>query len=350
MTPIAPRRPRRRGTTAALLLAAVTLLLTGLAPAAPALAEPPNEGSSTKLAQLRANLDSLAKGYLEAQATLEASQARQKTLTADLATAEADLVGLKKLVAVYAAEAYKTSRLGVISLMISGGEPGSLLQRASAMDRLTERDQSRLAALTRRQRDITDAKAALEAEIKTEQAALADMDKRKKAAEKALQAAVGGGTTSGYINPNSPLAKPAPRNSDGSWPSEKCSVDDPTTGGCITPRTLWAMKQAKAAGFNHYVSCHRDGGDGEHPKGRACDFAAGVSGFENRSASGANRTYGNELASFFIKNANRLGIMYVIWYCKIWVNGAWKSYSSAGSNCGDSPAGDHTNHVHVSVL
>ncbi|GHJ45588.1 hypothetical protein Cs7R123_29300 [Catellatospora sp. TT07R-123] len=345
-----PNAPRRRAATAALLLAAVTMLLTGLAPAAPALAEPPNEGSSSKLAQLRENLDSAAKGYLEAQATLEASQTRQKTLNADLALAEADLVGLKKLVAVYAAEAYKTSRLGTLSLMISGGTPGSLLERASAMDRLTERDQSRLAALTQRQREITDAKTQLEAEIKTEQAALADMEKRKKAAEKALQAVVGGGGTTGYINPNSALAKPAPRNSDGSWPKETCSIDDPTTSGCITPRTLWAMKQAKAAGFNHYVSCHRSGGDGEHPKGRACDFAAAVGGFENASASGANKTYGAELASFFIKNASRLGIMYVIWYCKIWVNGAWKSYSSAGSNCGDSPAGDHTNHVHVSVL
>ncbi len=171
------------------------------------------------------------------------------------------------------------------------------------------------------------------------------MAKKKKDAERAL-ASVGGRPAGGYINPNSPLAKPAPRNSDGSWPKESCTIDDPTTGGCITPRTLHALNQAKAAGFKRYVSCHRSSGGGEHPKGRACDFAAAAGGFENRSATGGDKTYGNNLASFFIKNANRLGVLYVIWYRQIWMPGTgWRSYSGGGS-----PAADHTNHVHLSML
>jgi len=122
-------------------------------------------------------------------------------------------------------------------------------------------------------------------------------------------------------------------------------VDDPSTGGCLTPRTYHAYQQTKAAGFNHYVSCFRSGGSGEHPKGRACDWAAAVSGFGG-VASGAERDYGNRLASYYLGNADRLGVMYVIWFRQIWMPGlGWRTYNSGGGD----PASDHTNHVHLSV-
>ncbi|GAB4050052.1 coiled-coil domain-containing protein [Catellatospora paridis] len=348
MTPTVPRTRRRRAAHLALLLAAVFLVVSGLAPAAPAFAEP-NEGSSKTLAQLRENLEVAAKGYLEAEAALETAKASQKALAAELIKAESELERLRVFVGQYAAEAYKTGKLGVVSLMINGTNPGSLLSKASAMDRMTQRDEARMNDFRTRKQEVTAKKAAIDIQLKLQQDALKEIEKRKKAADQALRA-VDGRSSSGYINPNSPLAKPAPRNANGSWPSEGCSIKDPTTSGCITPRTLWAMNQAKANGFARYVSCHRSSGGGEHPKGRACDFASATGGFTNSSASGGDRTYGNNLASFFIKNASRLGVMYVIWYCKIWINGGWKNYSSAGSSCGDNPAGDHTNHVHVSIL
>jgi hypothetical protein len=128
-------------------------------------------------------------------------------------------------------------------------------------------------------------------------------------------------------------------------------VDDPTpANGCITPRTLHALNEAKRAGYTWYVSCYRPGDRYEHPKGRACDFAAYPGGFVNRSAGGENKAYGDRLAAFLVKNAKALGVMYVVWYCQIWQYGVgWHRYNSAGSNCGDAPAPDHTNHVHLSV-
>ena len=63
------------------------------------------------------------------------------------------------------------------------------------------------------------------------------MAKKKKEAELALASVGGGAVAGGFVSANSPLAKPAPRNSDGSWPKESCTVNDPTTAGCITPRT-----------------------------------------------------------------------------------------------------------------
>ena len=62
-------------------------------------------------------------------------------------------------------------------------------------------------------------------------------------------------------------------------------------------------------------------------------------------ATAANRDqkmYGNNLAAFLIRNADRLGILYVIWYRQIWFPATgWKSYSGAS---------DHTDHVHMSML
>ena len=58
------------------------------------------------------------------------------------------------------------------------------------------------------------------------------------------------------------------------------------------------------------------------------------------------RTYGNRLANYFINNSSRLGVLYVIWFRRIWLpSSGWKSYSGAGGD----PSSDHTNHVHLSV-
>jgi hypothetical protein len=169
--------------------------------------------------------------------------------------------------------------------------------------------------------------------------------KKKKQAENALAAAGGGSASSGFLSANSPLAKAAPRNSDGSWPRESCNVNDPTTGGCITPRLLHAYNESRLAGFKRYGSCFSVRSSGEHPKGRACDFAAQANGFGG-AASGGDKMYGNRLAAYFVKNAGRLGVMYVIWYRQIWMPGTgWRHYSGKGG-----PSGEHTNHVHLSML
>jgi peptidoglycan DL-endopeptidase CwlO len=349
--PIVPTPRRRRSVRARLaslvgvLAVAALLLTTGSVGAAAAPTTPPNEGKE----QLRANLDAAAAGYVQAEAALDISRQEQTKLTTQLAAAESEMATLRKGVAAYASEAYKTGRLGSISALVNSTSPGGFLSKASALDRFTQRDQGRLVALTDTAKRIQTIKAAKDAQVTKETELLAEQAKRKAAAEKAL-AAYGSRTTRGYINPNSPQAAPAPRNSDGTWPPESCTIDDPTTSGCITPRTLHAKNQAQANGFSRYVSCYRSSGGGDHPKGKACDFASATGGFTNSSASGGDKTYGDNLASFFIVNAKTLGVTYVIWYCNIWISGGWKSYTSAGSNCGDSPANDHTNHVHLSML
>jgi hypothetical protein len=169
------------------------------------------------------------------------------------------------------------------------------------------------------------------------------MAKRKSDAERALSA-VGGGTADGPNGSGGRAARSAPRNSDGTFPSQGCSVDDPTSGGCLTARTSHALSQARAAGFSRFTACFRQASFGEHGKGRACDFSASASGFAG-AATGGDRQYGNRLAAWCIANSDRLGVLYVIWFNRIWMPGTgWRAYNGGGS-----PSSAHTNHVHLSI-
>jgi hypothetical protein len=140
-------------------------------------------------------------------------------------------------------------------------------------------------------------------------------------------------------------AEPAPRNPDGTWPVEGCVVrPDPTTGkGCLTPRTAHLVEQA-AANAERKPGCFRPSGPGEHPKGRACDWMMTSGG----AATGAQKAHGDAFAAWAVANADRLGLMYVIWYRQVWSPGkGWHAYSNPWG--GDDPSGWHTNHVHISV-
>ena len=331
----------RRLSALVALLVAVSVLWVGGA-VSPALADPDEGGSKT----LTDALESAAKGQADAITKLNASKKRQTQLLATVKTATAQAKTLEGQVGEIASRSYRLGRTSTMTLLLNATTPDSFLQRVQQIDMLAQLDGQILQQYRDDVATAQAAKAAVDKEIAEQQKQVAALTKKKKEAERALGSVGGGSDSGGFVNVNSPLAKPAPRNSDGSWPKESCTVDDPTTSGCITPRTLHAYQEARVAGFTHYTSCWSQRSSGEHPKGRACDFAAHSTGFENVAASGADKTYGNNLAAFFIKNADRLGVMYVIWYRQIWMPGTgWKAYSPTGG-----PSVVHTNHVHLSML
>jgi hypothetical protein len=340
---------RRRSVSATVAFAAIiALLLTWAVPAYAQPTTPPNHGSTPTLDTLRANLESAAIGYLDAEAALQFARSEQEKYQQQLTVAELDYARIKVGVGRYAGEIYKTGRAGVLEVMLNARTQDEFLKRTVAMNKITQRDEVRISQLIDARARATSAKSAIDSSLAQQEAAASEMEKRKVAAERAL-VSVGGGATRGWLDPNSRAAAPAPRNPNGSWPSELCSINDPTTDrGCLTPRTSHALKEAQKAGFSRYVACYRTGDRFEHPKGRACDFAAAPGGFGG-SAGGGDKVYGSNLAYFYVKNAAALGVMYVVWYCEIWIAGSWKRYNSAGGNCGDDPSGDHTNHVHVSI-
>jgi peptidoglycan DL-endopeptidase CwlO len=334
-------------------LVVVSALLAALAPGAAALAPPASAVPGTPVRadpeggsrSLRDALETAAKGYVQARTKLDGSRRRQQQLRLDLREAQAGQRRLAGQVRAIAATSYRLGRLNTATLLLNSASPDAFLQRAENVDMLAQRDARALADYRAAVDEATAAKQAIDVEIRKQEKLVAVLAARKKQAEQAL-GSVGGGAAGGFLDANSPLAKPAPRNPDGSWPTESCTVDDPTTSGCITPRLLNAYRQARAAGFTRYTSCFSKRSWGEHPKGRACDFSAHATGFLDAAATGGDRVYGNRLAAFLVKNADRLGVMYVIWYRQIWLPGSgWKRYTPSGG-----PSVVHTNHVHLSVL
>jgi len=375
-------RTVHRKTRSALLaaLTAALMAVTGTPIGSPAGAALPanrpdrvdDEGGTDSL---RKELDAASKGWIDAKAALDHSKGRQKKLSEQLDTVGAELEQRNRNVGHIVDRAYRNGRLGPVSALLNSTSPEGFIDRAAALSAVTANEEKQLRELYRTRDQVTRSKAAIEHEIREQQKQVTIMDQRRNQAERALAVAVAAekeaeerarqqaaeeaeraaasgssgsgssGSGSSGSGSSSASATPAPRNANGSWPAESCNVDDPTTSGCITPRTLHALNQAKAAGFTRYVSCFRNGSSGEHPKGRACDFAAQPNGFGG-VATGGDKSYGDNLANYYINNADRLGVLYVIWYKRIWLpSSGWKTYSGAGGD----PSSDHTNHVHLSV-
>jgi len=334
-------RHRRLSLAVALLTAIVTVLGFMV----PAHAADPGTDDEGAPQSLRAKLEVAAKEYYDAKNKLVASQKRQVKIQQKLRDAQLTLSRLNVEVANIAAARYKGSQLGVLNGLFTGqGNPDRLLDAAAVSEYLTWRDNEQLLKHRTARDDAAFQESALKAEVAEEKKQLAQLDKVKRNAEKAL-ATVGGLVTAGYKGPV-PEAQPAPRTSSGGWPRETCSYKDPTgTGGCITPRMYHLLQEAQFAGFKRFTKCWRSQSWGEHPKGRACDHSANTGNFGG-TATGLSKTYGNRLAAWAQKNAEALGVMYIIWFRQIWFPGVgWRSYSG----CCDASS-MHTNHVHISML
>lgn len=330
----------RRPLSLLTLLVSVIVAVTGLPGVAAA--EPGEDAGAP--ASLREVLDTSLRDFNDAKGRHDQAVARQAELAESMRVTQVRLALLTEQVKGVAVAAYRGNRVSSAVVILDSDSPTGMLHALTTVQFLTRRDDRQL-------RDLTTAKKLYETQqaeqatlVRTSKDQLDIMAKRKQEAEVALAKAGGGQLSSGFV-PGKATAKQAPRSADGSWPKESCNTDDPTTDGCITARMLHSYNEARLAGFTRYTACKRSGGSGEHPKGRACDFSANTNGFVDANAGGADKTYGDRLAGWLIANASRLGVLYVIWYRQIWHPGSgWRSYSGGGS-----PAGAHTNHVHLSV-
>ncbi|MFD0518742.1 coiled-coil domain-containing protein [Paractinoplanes durhamensis] len=311
-----------------------------MAIAAPASAEPGDtgddgEGGSKTLIE---QLEAASKGFVDAQEALAKSKKRQVELTAKVKELDTRMAPQQAAVDLIIQQAYRTGRLGPMGALLTAGSPGGFLDRAETLETVAVKQQAAIRDLRQTRDQQEQAKLAIEATIRDQQKQVNVMAKRKAQAEGALKAA-----NAGDDDPQS--TDGGSSDTSGTFTGGSGMVNDPTSGGRITQRMLFAYNQARAAGFTHYIHCFREQNSGEHPKGRACDFAADKDGFGG-VATGSSKTYGTNLANYFINNSSRLGVLYVIWFKRIWLpSSGWKSYS--GGN-GD-PSSDHTNHVHLSV-
>ena len=357
-----PRRRRWGAVLAAVLVAVVGLqsVPAGAAEPDPAETAPPIEFDGTT-DSLRDQLNVTQEAWLDAKVALDSSAERQVELRTQLAgfqtQIEAQQVDLGKISHV----AFVSSGYSRISGILASGSMQAYLDGAGLIDALALRETMLIQALVDAKADAARAQAEIDAEIARQRELEQVMFDRNQQAEQALWAAAGGQDTGGFSVAASDVAEPAPRNPDGSWLAEYIprdrsgypAVQEVTvTGniyatGYITPRTAHAVEQAKVAGFTRFISCYVNKSSGEHPRGRACDFAVRPDNiFGGDDVTGEAKSYGDQLAQFLVFNAERLGVLYVIWYRQIWTvsSGRWKSYSG----CCDA-SHKHTNHVHLSM-
>lgn len=286
-------------------------------------------------------LESTNRKYVQAKAEVARSTTQQRALAAQIKEAEARRDALVPEVASIAAQQYRSGRLSASRFLLGTGGSDEFLRKAVSLHEINSRHDRKLRELDRAKDAVSARKAALDAEVRSQQTNLLAMRKQKESADRALALLGGESLTQGFVVAKSPVAAPAPRNAQGGFSPESCNVDDPTTGGCITARMLHLYKEVKKAGFDRFVGCHRDGDRFEHPKGRACDWSLQKRGF-SVAHNADMKNYGNNLMAFLVRNADRLGIYYVIWYAQIWWPASgWHTYH------GDS---SHKDHVHVSIL
>jgi len=340
-------RPRRWLTLALAPLVAVSIFA---APVVPAHADP--NGSSASPDEdtgddgednllLNDVLESSNRKYVQAKAAVAKSTKVQQALAVEIKIAEQKRDVLVPEVNAIAAQQYQTGNLDTTSFLLGSNDSDDFLKKAVSLSEINSLHDHKLHELNAAIDEVNAKKASLDAEIKSQQTNLAAMKKQKEAADKALALVGGESLTQGFVLAKSPVAAPAPRNAEGGFSPEKCSVNDPTTNGCITPRTFHLYQEVKKAGFNRFVGCHRDGGPFEHPKGRACDWSLQKSGF-SVAHNADMKNYGNNLMAFLVRNADRLGIYYVIWYAQIWFPATgWHAYHGESN---------HKDHVHVSLL
>ncbi|GAA2491652.1 coiled-coil domain-containing protein [Winogradskya humida] len=336
-------RPRR---WLVLALASIFAVATVAVPGAPASAAPGGSDSSTAddgddNPQLNDLLDSTGRRYLDAKAAVAKSTKTQLDLSLKVKSAEAKRDALLPEVGAVAAQQYRTGGVSTMGFLLNSDSANAFLDKAVSLSEINALHDHKLRELDAAIEEVATNKARLDQEVAAQKQNLASMQKQKESAEKALNLVGGDTVTGGFVTAKSKTASATPRNSDGSLPAESCSVNDPTTDGCITPRTYHMYKEVKKAGFNRFVGCHRNGGPFEHPKGRACDWSLQKSGFapwHNQDT----REYGNEVMAFLVRNADKLGILYVIWNRMIWFPATgWKNYHGPSN---------HTDHVHVSML
>ncbi|MEU8660178.1 coiled-coil domain-containing protein [Actinoplanes philippinensis] len=342
--PVQQNTARRIAALLALLVAACGLAVAPTpATAAPRLLAAPGdsgddgEGGSASLID---KLEKASKGFVEAKAKLKTSKEQQAKLTAELKRLDADLGPQQDRLDLLASQAYTAGRGGPMAALLNSDSAEGFLGRAETLA-IVAADQNRAIQDLKATRETQQkAKTAIDIAIKDQQKQVTVMEKQKQQAEAALKAA-NQGSDAGSSSDGGGSADAAPGPSGTS-----CNQTDPTgTGGCITATLLHAYKEARADGFTRFTKCWREQNSGEHPKGRACDFSAEKGTFGG-DATGADKTYGDNLANYFINNADDLNVLYVIWYRRIWLpSSGWKSYSGAGGD----PSSDHTNHVHLSV-
>ncbi|MCA2228401.1 coiled-coil domain-containing protein [Nonomuraea aurantiaca] len=330
-----PADRRRRPILTRALIAMITAVFLSASLATPGHAAP-----KPTIKQLKKELTALGKqsdkliteyynGRIAHQKAEKAEKAAQEKLAAAQEVYERESAELRLM----AVSQYTNGGPPSPATMLSTSEdPSALMGRMALSNHLVDQQSARLRgfAQVRDDRKKAEEEAAARAQELGDQ--VTDLGKRKDKAEQLIK----------KIKDRIDKLYQAPgvRRSDGTWVPQLPEGSDNITPRMRLVKTLVKERFSVPNGIGCYRAI-QDGG--EHPLGRACDFMLSRGGSMPTAAEVAR---GNEIAAWAIKNAKRLGIMYIIYRQRIWHarTGAWRTMSDRGGT-----TANHYDHPHISV-
>ncbi|MET9341092.1 hypothetical protein [Nonomuraea sp. NPDC003804] len=321
---------RRRAPLRIVLAAGLAVTMPLALPPAEAWAKPRPSVKQLKkeLAELQKKSDKLITEYYSSRVELQKVEKVEKTARERLKVAQADFDRESAQLRLMATEQYMSGGLGIVPALLGQVD----LDGMAVLTAIGEEQGARLEGFTRVRDEHRQAK--IDAERRADElgARIKELEVQKKDAEKVIA----------KIKDRIDLLYPTPgvRRPDGSWVPQLPSGPDN-----ITPRMRLVKKLiAERFGVPYGIGCYRTIQDGgEHPLGRACDFMLSRGG-AMPSAQEAQR--GHEISAWVVKNAERLGIMYVIYRQRIWHvrTKTWRTMSNRGGT-----TANHYDHPHISV-
>lgn len=329
------RAPLRALGTTALIAALCTGLCAGLtvAVAPPVLADPkPSIKKLEKeLAALQKESDKLIEDYYYTRREHQAAEKAEKAAREKLDKAQEALDSRATELREMAVTQYMTGGSENLALLSGLEDQGLLIRRLALSRHLLDEQAATIAGFAEVRDGHKRAKEEAEARARELAASVEKLDEKRKKAERTIE----------KIRDRIDLLHKAPgRRADGTFVPELPGGPDN-----ITPRMRLVRDLIrKRFGEGHGIGCYRPIRDGgEHPLGRACDFMLSRGG---AFPTPAEVQRGHEIAGWAIKNARRLGIMYVIYRQRIWHvrTGAWRFMRDRGGT-----TANHYDHPHISV-
>ncbi|MEO3868053.1 hypothetical protein ABGB18_04395 [Nonomuraea sp. B12E4] len=285
-----------------------------------------------ELTDLQKESDKLIADYYNSRISQQKAEKAEKSAREKLAVAQEvydrESVALRTM----AVAQYTSGQPDQIALLAGAPDPSALLGGMALTQHLITLQDARLRGYAQVRDDHQRAKDESAARAGELARTVDELEERKDKAEKTIERI--------KDKIDQLYTAPGVRRPDGTWVPQL-----PEGADNITPRMrLVKMLIEQRFEVPYGVGCYRaiqDGG--EHPLGRACDFMLSRGG---AMPSGEELKRGDEIAEWAIKNAKRLGIMYIIYRQRIWHvrTGGWRMMSDRGGT-----TANHYDHPHISV-
>ncbi|WP_246268052.1 coiled-coil domain-containing protein [Nonomuraea typhae] len=311
------------------LAAAVTVVLVPVSAAAKP--KPTVKQLKKELAALQKESDKLITDYYNSRIALRKVEKTENAARARLRDAQEvfdrEAVNLRLM----GVTQYMTGEPNLLNMFGGPGAPEAMLSRVAISRQMIDLQNARIAGFAKVRDEFKRAQEELAAQEGELRATVADLDQRKDRAVKLIDR---------MRDKIEQLHDVPGARRDGTFVPQLPAGEDN-----ITPR-MRLVKQLVQERFEvpFGIGCYRSIQDGgEHPLGRACDFMLSRAG---AMPSAKEIARGYKISEWVVKNAKRLGIMYVIYRQRIWHvrTGSWRTMTDRGGT-----TANHYDHPHISV-